>query len=65
MQKLIIILVFEKLVIFSQKIGENCDYNIDPRLGENSFTLSSFFKITKADLTLVLLLSTKKVMHKF
>jgi hypothetical protein len=71
---LIITLVFEKKRLFFRrklsKIAENCDHNIDPRLGEFStsgrlFTLGSFLKKYKCNnpKTFGILFSSVKVMH--
>jgi hypothetical protein len=50
------------------KIAENCDHNIDPRLGEFSpigrlFSLGSFLKLTEGDPWL--LYSTDKTAYLF
>jgi hypothetical protein len=59
--------------IFSPKIGENCDQNIDPRVTRldkfsaigGFLTLGSFSKITKVAHIFVLRFPSVKVMHYF
>jgi hypothetical protein len=53
----------------SAKIAENCDHNIDPKLGEFSpigrlFSLESFLKITEvAEILVLLFYPTVQVMY--